>query len=75
MRSFQLEVKVTDETDTKAEKARYIEAVFDAFEALFGPPPTATAVARRSGATTSAAAEHRGGWLLDEGGRFLRRDE
>ena len=36
-RSFQLEVKVTDETNTKAEKARYIEAVFESFETLFGP--------------------------------------
>lgn len=36
-RSFQLEVKVTDETNTKAEKARYVEAVFGSFETLFGP--------------------------------------
>lgn len=36
-RSFALEVKVTDETNTKAEKARYIAAVFDSFEQLFGP--------------------------------------
>lgn len=36
-RSFQLEVKVTDETNTKAEKARFIAAVFASFETLFGP--------------------------------------
>lgn len=36
-RSFALEVKVTDETNTKAEKARYIAAVFASFEQLFGP--------------------------------------
>lgn len=36
-RSFQLEIKVTDETNTKAEKARFIEAVFASFETLFGP--------------------------------------
>ena len=36
-RSFQLEIKVTDETNTKAEKARFIEAVYAAFETLFGP--------------------------------------
>lgn len=36
-RSFQLEIKATDETNTKAEKARYIEAMFASFEALFGP--------------------------------------
>ncbi len=36
-RSFSLEIKVTDETNTKAEKARFIAAVFDAFERLFGP--------------------------------------
>lgn len=36
-RSFSLEIKVTDETNTKAEKARFIAAVFAAFETLFGP--------------------------------------
>lgn len=36
-RSFALDIKVTDETNTKAEKARYIAAVFAAFEQLFGP--------------------------------------
>lgn len=35
--SFHLEIKVTDETNTKAEKARFIEAVFASFETLFGP--------------------------------------
>ncbi len=36
-RSFALEIKVTDETNTKAEKARFIAAVFASFEQLFGP--------------------------------------
>lgn len=35
--SFALEIKVTDETNTKAEKARFIEAVHTSFETLFGP--------------------------------------
>lgn len=35
--SFSLEIKITDETNTKAEKARYIDAVFEAFSDLFGP--------------------------------------
>ncbi len=35
-RSFALEIKVTDETNTKAEKARFIAAVFASFEQLFG---------------------------------------
>lgn len=35
--SFSLEIKVTDETNTKAEKARYIAAVFEAMGALLGP--------------------------------------
>jgi 4-oxalocrotonate tautomerase len=35
--SFSLEIKITDETNTKAEKARYIDAVFTAFAALLGP--------------------------------------
>ena len=36
-RSFALEIKVTDETNTKAEKARFIAAVFASFEPLGGP--------------------------------------
>lgn len=36
-RSFSLEIKVTDETNTKAEKASFIAAVFGAFEQLLGP--------------------------------------
>lgn len=36
-RSFALEIKVTDETNTKAEKARFIAAVFASFESLLGP--------------------------------------
>ncbi len=36
-RSFALEIKVTNETNTKAEKARFIAAVFASFEQLFGP--------------------------------------
>mgnify|MGYP001765129697 CR=1 FL=1 len=35
--TFQLDIKVTDGTNTKAEKSRYIEAVFADFDALFGP--------------------------------------
>ena len=35
--SFSLEIKITDETNTKAEKARYIDAVFEAFSNLLGP--------------------------------------
>lgn len=34
--SFALEIKVTDETNTKAEKRRYIEAVFDGFNTILG---------------------------------------
>lgn len=34
--SFQLEIKVTDETNTKDEKARYIEAVFNGFNRILG---------------------------------------
>lgn len=34
--SFYFDIKVTDETNTKAEKARYISAVFDGFAALLG---------------------------------------
>lgn len=36
-RSFSLEVKVTDETNTKAEKADFIAAVFAALERCLGP--------------------------------------
>lgn len=36
-RSFSLEIKVTDETNTKDEKARFIAAVFASFEQLLGP--------------------------------------
>lgn len=36
-RSFWFDIRITDETNTKAEKARYIAAVFAAFEQLFGP--------------------------------------
>ncbi|MBS0440506.1 MAG: tautomerase family protein [Proteobacteria bacterium] len=36
-RSFALEIKVTDETNTKPEKARFIASVFASFEQLFGP--------------------------------------
>lgn len=35
-RSVYVDVKVTDETNTKAEKARYIDEVFRAFAALLG---------------------------------------
>lgn len=35
--SFFLEIKVTDETNTKAEKARYIAEVFAGFQRLIGP--------------------------------------
>jgi 4-oxalocrotonate tautomerase len=34
--SLYLDIKITDETNTKQEKARYIEAVFEAFERLLG---------------------------------------
>ncbi|SMD09722.1 4-oxalocrotonate tautomerase family protein [Rhizobium sp. RU36D] len=34
--SFYFDIKVTDETNTKPEKARYIRAVFDGFAALLG---------------------------------------
>ncbi|NUZ06050.1 tautomerase family protein [Piscinibacter koreensis] len=34
--SVYVDIKVTDETNTKAEKARFIEAVFAAFEQLLG---------------------------------------
>lgn len=34
--SFYFDIKVTDETNTKAEKARYISAVFAGFSALLG---------------------------------------
>lgn len=35
--SFYLGIKITDETNTKAEKAQYIKAVFDLFSELLGP--------------------------------------
>lgn len=34
--SFALEIKVTDETNTKDEKKRYIEAFFDGFARILG---------------------------------------
>ncbi|PWK75558.1 tautomerase family protein [Aminobacter sp. AP02] len=34
--SFALEIKVTDETNTKDEKKRYIQAVFDGFANILG---------------------------------------
>lgn len=34
--SFYFDIKVTDETNTKDQKARYISAVFDGFSALLG---------------------------------------
>ena len=34
--SFYFDIKVVDETNTKAEKAQYIEEVFNGFEALLG---------------------------------------
>lgn len=34
--SFYFDIKITDETNTKAEKAEYIAEVFAAFERLFG---------------------------------------
>jgi len=34
--SFYLNIKITDETNTKAEKAAYIREVFDGFAALLG---------------------------------------
>lgn len=35
--SFYLDIKVTDETNTKDEKARYLRAVFDGFARILGP--------------------------------------
>ena len=35
--SFYFDVKVVDETNTKAEKARYIAEAFERFETLLGP--------------------------------------
>ena len=35
-RSFYFDIKVTDETNTKDEKARYIRAAFDGFARLLG---------------------------------------
>ena len=34
--AFHLDISVTDETNTKAEKARYLRAIFDAMAALRG---------------------------------------
>lgn len=34
--SFYLDIKITDETNTKSEKAKYIREVFDALAALLG---------------------------------------
>ena len=34
--SFSLDIKITDETNTKSQKARYIQAVFDAMQSLLG---------------------------------------
>jgi 4-oxalocrotonate tautomerase len=34
--SIYFDIKITDETNTKAEKAQYIRAAFDAFAALLG---------------------------------------
>jgi len=35
--SFYLDIKVTDETNTKDEKARYLKAVFEGFGRILGP--------------------------------------
>jgi 4-oxalocrotonate tautomerase len=35
--TFYLDIKVTDGTNTKAEKAKYIKEVFSDFEAIMGP--------------------------------------
>jgi 4-oxalocrotonate tautomerase len=35
-RSFYFDIKITDETNTKDEKARYIRAAFDGFAAILG---------------------------------------
>lgn len=37
MNSVYFDIKVTDETNTKAEKAQYIREAFDAFGQLLGP--------------------------------------
>ena len=37
LNSFYLGIKITDETNTKAENAQYIAAVFDLFQSLLGP--------------------------------------
>ena len=34
--AFHLDISITDETNTKAEKARYLRAIFDAMAALRG---------------------------------------
>ena len=35
--TFFLDIKITDETNTREEKARYVDAVFDAMAELIGP--------------------------------------
>ena len=35
--TFYLDIKVTDGTNTKAEKAKYVKNVFADFESIFGP--------------------------------------
>jgi len=35
--TFYLDIKVTDGTNTKAEKAKYVKEVFSDFEAIMGP--------------------------------------
>ena len=45
--SFYFDVKVVDETNTKAEKARYITEAFAAFEGLLGAPDAAAEAANR----------------------------
>jgi len=35
--TFYLDIKVTDGTNTKAEKAEYVKTVFSEFEAILGP--------------------------------------
>ena len=34
--AFHLDISVTDETNTKAEKARYIQDIYDAFRGILG---------------------------------------
>jgi len=35
--TFYLDIKVTDGTNTKAEKAKYVKSVFADFDSMFGP--------------------------------------